>query len=69
MLQLPPTVQRQVFSGVGLIGDSKLWIGVDVSGVLVLALCQSGDLSRLYLAFRPMVAGIGMHGWMYIDQA
>lgn len=67
MLQLPPTVQRQVLSGVGLTGDSKLWIGVDVSGVLVLALC--GDLSRLYLAFRPMVAGIGMHGWMYIDQA
>lgn len=67
MLQLPPTVQRQVLSGVGLIGDSKLWIGVNVSGVLVLALC--GDLSRLYLAFRPMVAGIEMHGWMYIDQA
>lgn len=40
ILQLPPTVEKRAVSGVGLVGDSKLLIGVNVSVMVVsLSLC------------------------------
>lgn len=35
ILRLPPTVEKRAVSGVGLVGDSKLLIGVNVSVMVV----------------------------------
>uniref|UniRef100_A0A669BQU8 Transmembrane protein 63B n=1 Tax=Oreochromis niloticus TaxID=8128 RepID=A0A669BQU8_ORENI len=56
VLWLPPTVQRHAVSGDGFIGNTKLQI---VVCVCVLALRQTGILSRVYPASRPIVAGMG----------
>lgn len=47
MLQLPPTVQRRGVSGVGLIGDSKFVIGVNVRMNSCLSLCVSPASSTM----------------------
>lgn len=60
--ELSFTVQRHAVIGVRLIGDSKLLLRVNVSVngclSLVLALQHIGDLSRIYSAYHPMLAGI-----------
>lgn len=60
---LPPTVQTHAISGVRLSGDFKLTIGVNVCGLVVCfsvsVLRQIGNLSSVYLASCPLVAGIG----------
>lgn len=50
ILRLPPTVEKREVSGVGLVGDSKLLIGVNVSvsGSLSLCVCPATDCCSSY---------------------